>query len=197
MARSDRASSELVAAAEALDAALDRFTALTETIRRTPLTSQKNLERAARSFCDVAALSDRLGGEMRTLIAALEAARERQAAEARAIEACAEAFQARTAAFQALLARYAALGEEAAALNARMQEVAAPTPGAPPLADGDRRRALGEVHERLMRLADGAQALATAAGAESFEELARQATSLREQVLATGNRLHLLRASLD
>jgi hypothetical protein len=189
-------SSDLITAAESLDVELRRFTALTETIQRTPLTSQKNLQRAAQSFTDVAALSERLGAGMRILIAALEAARERQAAEAKAIEARAAEFRDRMTAFQDLLERYAALGEEAAALNARMQEVAAPKAATPPLENGDRRRALGEIHDRLLHLADGAAAVATAAGAASFDELARQATSLRQQVLATGNRLDLLRASL-
>lgn len=196
MAKPDRPSSDLVAAAKALDVELARFTAVTDAIRRTPLTSQTNLQRAAQSFTDVAALSDRLGAGMRTLIAALETARERQAAEAKAIEARAEEFRERMGAFQGLLERYAALGEEAAALNARMQEVAAPKADDPPLENGDRRRALAEVYDRLMRLAEGAGELATAAGAASFEELARQATSLRQQVLATGNRLDLLRANL-
>jgi hypothetical protein len=97
-----------------------------------------------------------------------------------------------------LLHRYEALGKVAAELNTLMQQLATqspPQPSADP--GGELVASIQAMHEPLEKVVQGAQELHQAASSTGFGDLARQAESLRQQLLAVRNRLGLLHRSLS
>jgi len=201
-ARKDRAeSSPLLAAAEAFDAELERFAHLTEAARHGSLGSQKALERAAEALKEIADCEEQMQAQARALMAALGAAREQQERQAALASQRAEEVRERTAVYSELLARFKSLGAEAAELNVMGQSLSARksdaggAPGAgakdPAFADG-----LRDLSQRMGEVADHAQELTTASRDADFEDVARQAESLRQQLLAARNKVQLLHGSL-
>jgi chromosome segregation ATPase len=198
--KSDR--SPLVAAAEGFDAELRRFAQLTDGARKGGLGSQKALERAAEGLKEVADCEEQLQAHARDLMAALASARDEQQAQAELLHARAKEIEQRTAVFADLMRRFQALGKDAAELNAMGQrlslmkkEVGADSAAAvakdPELAAG-----LRELSERMARVGDSAQELATAAREAEFEDIARQGESLRQQLMAARNKVTLLHGAL-
>jgi hypothetical protein len=100
----------------------------------------------------------------------------------------------RRAELAALLARFGKLGEVGQALNAGLQKVATykPDPYGTSAESKEARDALDAIANGLATCAEHAQQLATEAQALDFEDLARQADGLRQQILATKNRLSLV-----
>ena len=118
MSKRDKSpSSELVAAAEALDAQLTRFESLADQFRKAPLNSEKNLERASKLLKDVAEQDQHLNAAVSALVAAVTKTRDRQQTQAESVNARAQDLQQRAEAFKVLLERYGALGQSAAELN--------------------------------------------------------------------------------
>ena len=182
----------LSTAAIALEAELRRYDELAAELRSGRLVSEKDLRRGAQALQALRASDARLGELVQALVAAIGAARDRQQAEAEAVQARAEEIRKRSETLAALLARWEALGVGAADVNRLMQQS-----GGPDDANGGERRAtLGpnfdEVGERLGRLADDARDLVEAAEAEQFGDLARRAESLRAQLLSARNKLRTL-----
>jgi len=188
-------SSELAAAAAALDAEVKRFEELATVARKTPLNSEKNLERAAKALTEVAESDERLGAHVKALVDAITEIRDRQQAHAEEVHAVATQLQARTDDFQVLLKSFALLGEEAAKINALVQAIAA-TKRDTAEATAQVAERLGEVQERMSLVADGAQALSKAATAKDFVDIARSADSLRQQLLGAKNKMGLLQKNL-
>ncbi|ADO68560.1 hypothetical protein [Stigmatella aurantiaca] len=190
-------SSELVSAADALDAQLRRFESLADQFRRAPLNSEKSLERASRLLREVAEQDGVLNESVSALVAAVAKTRDRQQKEADSVNAHAQHLQERAETFKALLGRYGALGQSAAELNQRMQEFAAL-----------RAQAQGEEHsaallsslqgleERMGQVADEARAVVDQAEAQDFADVGRQAESLRQQILSARNKLGLVRKGI-
>lgn len=201
--RKDRAEpSPLLAAAEAFDAELERFAHLTETAGHGNLSSQKALERAAETLKEIADCEEEMQAHARALMAALGAAREQQETQAALASQRAEEVRTRTAVYSGLLERFKGLGAEAAELNAMGQNLSArkregaaaagaEAPRDPALASG-----LRELSQRMSEVAEHAQGLITAAREADFEDVARQAESLRQQLLAARNKVQLLHGSL-
>jgi hypothetical protein len=195
-------SSPLLAAAEAFDAELERFARLTEAARHGNLGSQKALERAAESLQEIADCEEQMQAQARALMAALGAAREQQEKQAALAAQRAEEVRDRTAVYGDLLKRFQTLGAEAAELNvmgqalsARKREGGEATNAElardPALASG-----LRDLAQRMGEVADHAQELNTAARDADFEDVARQAESLRQQLLAARNKVQLLHGSI-
>jgi len=187
-----RDTAALSGAATALEAELRRYEELADELRSGRLVSEKDLRRAAQALQALRASDARLGELVQALVAAIGTARDRQQAEAEAVQARAEEIRKRSETLGALLARWEALGVGAAEVNGLMQQA-----GGPDDANGGERRAtLGpnfdEVHERLGRLADDARDLVQAAEAEEFGDLARRAESLRAQLLSARHKLRTL-----
>ena len=92
-----------------------------------------------------------------------------------------------------LLERYADLGRASGDLNALVQAFAGTSrgEGTPPDADPP---SLEAVQQTLSVLVDRAAAVGQAAEQEDFEDIARQADSLRQQLLSARNKLNLLAA---
>jgi hypothetical protein len=194
--------SPLLAAAEAFDSELERFGHLTDSARKGPLGSQKALEHAAELLKEIADCEEQMQGRARALMAALGTAREQQEAQAALVSQRAEEIRERTAVYGELLQRFQSLGGDAAELNGMGQRLstkqresgatASEMARDPELAAG-----LRELSERMSGVAERAHALATAAREADFEDVSRQADSLRQQLLAARNKVVLLHGSLQ
>jgi DNA repair exonuclease SbcCD ATPase subunit len=179
--------STLSGAAEGLETELRRYEELALGLERGRLASEKDLRRAARELEDLRTSDVRLAELLQALVAAIGAARDRQQAQAEAVQRRAEDIRRRSEALGRLLARWERLGAEAADVNRLAQGSAGDANG------GDGRAKLAsvveELRERLGRLAEEARSLAVAAESESFIDLARRTESLRDQLLSARNKL--------
>ncbi len=169
--------SELINAAVSLDSQLVRFEEGTASFRKLALNSQKNLERATRMLNELADVEATLGQQVQVLVTAIAHVRDRQMAQVDVVRAKAEEINRRAKAFQALLDQFQGLGVGAAALNDKLQ--ASSAAGAPGV----------DLHLEMGELAAKAQGLAEIAKGEDFEDLARQADGLRQQILAARSKL--------
>lgn len=189
---------ELAAAALSLEQELRRFEELAAGVGRAPLNSQKGLEQAARATSDAAASQARFAEHLKSLVEAVNAARDRQAAAAATINARVVEIDARAAQFLELRERFAQLGARAAEVNVIMQRAASVKrePG-----DGsDRtelRASIAQALEGLGAVVDGAQQLMQDAREAEAHDLSREAESLRQQVLSARNKLGLLQKHLE
>ncbi|MGA9525828.1 MAG: hypothetical protein WBV82_30495 [Myxococcaceae bacterium] len=189
--------SELTLAAEALEKELREFEKLAEAVQRAPLGTEKQLGRAAKTLNDAAESDARLVQLAGTLLNAITRARTRQQEQAAVINARAEEIQARAAELQSLMERFGDLGRTASELNQHVQNMAASHTGG---TMGDKAQtfatALLEVQSRMSSVAEEAGAIAEDASKRGFSEIARDSDSLRQQLLAARNRLHLLQQSI-
>ena len=203
--KKDRAeASPLLAAAQAFDAELERFAHLTETAQQGKLASQKALERAAETLKEIADCEEQMQAQARALMAALGAAREQQERQAELASQRAEEVRAHHRLRRSAAARFQALGAEAAELNTmgqrlstKKRDAGAAANGADAARDPGLSAGLRELSQRMSDVAEHAQSLAAAAYEADFEDVARQADSLRQQLLAARNKVVLLHGSLS
>jgi chromosome segregation ATPase len=189
--------SPLVASAEAFDASLRRFAALTDALRRGELDSQKSLERAGEALKEIADCEQQLQIHAQELMSALAAARDSQQTQAEAVRDRANDIQKRTEDYAGLMRRFEAIGKDAAALNATAQGLAARKRSADEMVkDGELLAGLDELQERMTAVASGAETLALDARGADFEDLSRKIDSLRQQILAARNKIGLLKEAL-
>jgi uncharacterized coiled-coil DUF342 family protein len=189
--------SPLVASAEAFDAALTRFAALSAGLRKGALDSQRNLERAAEVLKEVAGCEEEMQAHAQALMTALGAARDAQQAQAEAVRVRALEIQGRTEELARLMRGFEAIGKDAAALNATAQQLAARkrTPDEM-VKDGELLAGLDELQERMTTVLDAGEKLAADARQADFEDLSRKIDSLRQQILAARNKINLLKEAL-
>jgi chromosome segregation ATPase len=173
----DKLRSELVTAAEELDAELTKFERAVRDAEKQPLDTRRGLARAAEVLREVVSSDERLGRAVATLVAAVGAARERQQRHAEAVQARALEIQKRTEQLTDLLDGYGALGEAAAAVTARLAEVLTAS-------REDRRMDLGDLEERVTAVATQAAELQRAASDRGFADIAKEAESMRQQLLS-------------
>ena len=192
MTKSTTTDSALKAAVQALDEELDRFEALADAARRTPLTSERNLEKAATAINQAADSQKRVHGHIQALIDAITAARVKHDQTAEELVKTRDEVQARGERFQTQLARFAALGKEAADISGFVRQLGE-LKGKP---NGEVVAQLASVQERMARVVDGAAALGKEADAENMEDLGRQCDSLKQQVQSALNKVTLLRDKL-
>jgi uncharacterized protein YoxC len=198
MSKSEKApTSELTAAAEALDNQLRRFESLTEQFKKAPLNSEKSLEKASKLLRDVAEQDRVLNESVSALVAAVAGARDRQQKNAEAVNEHAQYLEKRAETFKTLLERYGALGQSAAELNQRMQDFAAKR-AEPQTAEKSVEvvSSLDGLSDRMGQVADEAQEVVKLADEQDFTDIGRQADSLRQQILSARNKLGLLRKGL-
>lgn len=193
MSRNEKEPSQLSLAAEALEEELRRFERAAETIRSVSLDSGRNLEKAGKALKTVADLDGRLGEHVQALVQAVAAVRDRQQAQAEAIHARALELQQRTLAYQALLNRYEEVGKAAGALNVDVQQFAADREAATTeSAKTALHPRLEQLQQRMGELAAQAEGLSADSDQQEFSDIARQADSLRQQLLSAKNKLGLL-----
>ena len=190
VAKKTEAESPLRAAVQALDDALSEFEQLTAAAERVPLTSQRNLDKAAHSIDEAAAVEKRVGEHLGKLIAAIDAARKQHDADAIRLIAVRDKLQARTGSIRALLDRFGALGREAGEISTRVRDAGQGKPSTEAVA------LLGEVAARMERLVEDARTLGKEAQADQMDELARQCDALRQQLQAALNKVTLLREKI-
>ncbi len=190
--KDDSPPSQLRAAVQALDEELDRFEQLAHSAHKTPLTSERNLEKAAAAINQAAESQQRVHGHIQALIDAIGAARLRHDKTAEELVKTRDEVQARGERFQTQLGRFAALGKEAAEISAFVRQLGE-LKGKP---NGEVVAQLSEVQERMTKVVDGAAALGKEAEAEHMEDLARQCDSLKQQVQSALNKVTLLRDKL-
>jgi hypothetical protein len=191
-----RASSELLTAAEAFDDELARFGRLVEAARTGPLNSQKHLQRAAHAFEQIGESEKRLGEAAQALVGALQAARQRQEVQALAIQGRAQEIEARTSVAADLLQRYGAVGQKAGELNAIVLDIAAKKANGSSVPDATVIASLVELRGKMNEVAEGAAALVAAAREADFDDIARQADSLRQQIVSVGGKVAAIERAL-
>ncbi len=192
--------SPLTAAAEAFDEALQRFSTLTELLRKRPLESRHALESATELLREVTKCQEELQTRAQSLIGALGSAREAQQAQADFVQERAREIQESAQEYATLRARFEEVGQQAAGLNTLAQGVAARRG----IADQSLRDAelpavlsqLDELRERMGQVAERAAELVAESRAARFEELCERADSLRQQLLSARNKVGLLRENL-
>ncbi|HEX8435396.1 hypothetical protein [Archangium sp.] len=189
-------SSELVAAATAIEEELRKFETLAEEVRSGPMRSQKHLERMGKLLNQVADCDERMVANMRSLLGVLNKWRDRQQTLATEVNSRAQELQTRTKVYQELMQRFGGLGQEAGALSTQMQEVAGMTQQGQPMKAEEIISSLQLVNERMTQVADNAGKLASDAEAHDFLDVSRDAESLRQQLLAARNRANLLQQKL-
>jgi chromosome segregation ATPase len=185
--------SPLERAVAALDEELNRFEQLANSAQRTPLTSERNLEKAAQAINQAAESQQRVHGHIQALIEAISQARAQHDATAETLVKTRDEVQARGERFQEQLSRFAALGKEAADISGFVRQLGE-LKGKP---NGEVVAQLGSVQERMSKVVEGATALEKEAEAESMEDLARNCDSLRQQVQSALNKVALLREKLS
>lgn len=192
--------SPLTTAAEAFDEALQRFSKLTEALRKRQLESRHALESAAELLRDVTRCQEELQARAQALVGALGAARETQQSQADFVQERAQEIQQRAQEYAKLTARFEEVGQQAAGLNTLAHGLATRRG----IADQSLRDTelpgllaqLDELRERMGQVAEQAAALIADARAARFEELCGRADSLRQQLLAARNKVGLLRETL-
>ncbi|HEX2570683.1 MAG TPA: hypothetical protein VH877_14095 [Polyangia bacterium] len=182
-------------AALALDEELERFRELTEAAERIPLTTRRNLERAARLADEATESQQRLGTRMQEFIAALGASRERNEQCAQVMAQRRQEIEQRLGEVTALFRRLASLGESARTITQAIRTIGegageeGPTP--------EVLVQLDEAQETLTIIVTAAGELATAAQDAGLAELFGEVDALRQQLNAARNKLNLLRKRLE
>jgi hypothetical protein len=187
----------LVVAAEAFESSLQRFASLGETLRKGRIDGQRGIERAAQTLQQIAECEQLLQAHAQALIAALGAVRAAQQQQAEAITVRAEEIRRQNEIYVALMGRYEELGKETAKLNATAQEIGAVARSPEEMVrDQTLPPRLDDLQARMTETGAVAEALVVDSWAADFEELSRKVDSLRQQILATRNKIGLLREAL-
>jgi len=177
VAKADKQASDIVRAAQALEDEIVRLEALSRSVRKIRLSSDKALARAAAELNETLALPDQLAQRLQEVAAALGRMQERQQAALAPLAAFAGELQRRAQLFGEHMQRFGALGRAAGEVNA---ELAA--------SQGDR-AGFARAEARLQELSDGARAVFEAARAADFPEIAREADVLKQRMAALRKRL--------
>jgi chromosome segregation ATPase len=192
----DKPQTPLLEAAAAFDDELARFGRLVEAARSGPLNSQKHLQRAAHAFEQVGESEKRLGETAQALVAALQGARKQQEVQALALQGRAKEVEARTAVAADLLQRYGLVGQKAGELNSLVLDIAAKKTNGSSEPDEALVAALAELRGRMGEIAENAATLVSAAREADFDDIARQADSLRQQIVAVSQKVASIEKAL-
>ena len=185
--------SEFLNAALAFDDELGSFQRAVEATLRGPLYTAKHLDRATQSLNQVAQCEQRLGLASKALSDAIGEAHQQQLAQAQKVMERAQAISVRTAQLGQLMEGYKALGVAAATLSGEAGELLRKKKELGDQAlGGELLTQVQTLRDKLSAVAQIAQQLVEAARAEDFEDIARQADSVRQQLLSAHNRLSLL-----
>ena len=169
---------DLIAAATALQATLERLREVVERSLHGSLTTRRQIERTAAALGALGPLEAEIGVQARALVGAIDRSRRMQEeltgkAHARALE-----LQARSAELQFLMDALGTLGQEAHRVAGSFEGQTSP-------------ESLATAAVELDALVARARELAEQAGARGFEDVRREVDSLRQQLSAARNRLTL------
>jgi hypothetical protein len=184
----------LVTAAVALMEELSRYEKLTDEVSRTAVNSEKTLVRATRAVQDASECHQRIMEHVGALSAAMTQVRSRQENDVTRMADAARKLSDRAATFQSLIGRYGALADNARSLNVRASEIVARKASG---ADGrELLQAIGEILARADEIVARAEELAEAARSGDFDDLARSADALKQQMQSARNRITLAQRAL-
>jgi hypothetical protein len=178
MAKANHEASDLVSAAEALENELLKLEALSKSVRKLRLSSEKTISRAAKELGEALALRDGLADGLQALAAAMARMQARQTLALEPLASFAGELQGRMLKLREHMTGFGALGKAAGEVTALLQSE-----------DTERSAVLAAADAQLTQIADGARALFDAAHADDFPEVAREADALKQRIAALRRRL--------
>jgi len=188
--------SDLLVAAAALDEELQKFDRLSEKLRTSPFDSQKHLGKAAETLRALSDSDQELGKRVNALIQAISTVRDRQQKQADLVHARAVELQERTAMYQQLMEGYALLGQSGTQLNELLGKLVGDDVNKPPERTPQLEEGLRDLTRGMGEVATAAKTLGERATSAGFPDVERLTEGLRQQILATRNKLKLLSRQL-
>ena len=176
----------LARAAAALEAELLEYEKFVADVGRMSLTTDKAMHRAKDLLEHCAAGEQRMAERLQAFAAAMQDVQVRQQSCIVAAVAAASLIQERVQNRAALLERFSALGDRARALNEPVAELEAKEGSANAQ---DLLTALGEVAARTETVVAEAEALSADATSADWQDVAREASTLRQQLLSARNKI--------
>jgi ABC-type transporter Mla subunit MlaD len=172
----------LSAAATEFERELAHYEKIAAELSRTPVRSQKTLARTQKLLTESAECEQTLGTRLRSLLEAMNGARDRQQQAMEQTLAAARALETRATEFTALIERVAALGT-------RARDTSEPAMQA--LADSKQEeqggvlmRSLEQLSDRMQAIIHDAEQIARDAESGDWPDVARDVQSLKQQVIA-------------
>lgn len=176
----------LARAASALESELGEYEKFVVEIRRMNLTSEKAMHHAKALLEDCAAGEARMGERLQAFAAAVQDVQARQQTCITEAVAAAEKIQERVQNRSQLLERFSALGDRARALN---EPVAALEAKEGEANAQDLLSTLSEVATRTEAVIDEAETLASDAQTNEWDDIAREARTLKQQIQSARNKI--------
>ncbi len=186
--------SDLLTAAAALEDEIRAFADLASQTKRESLDTDRSMARATRALSDSALYHERIEEKLKALVAAIEGVRLRQQSSVEALVAISRTVELRAKSRDAVLQRFAELGSSAAQVNQLALELG--TRRGDGASSQELSALLTELDARMGGVVSDAQAIAEAAAADGWPEIARQADAIRQQTLAAKNKLVLAHRSI-
>jgi hypothetical protein len=184
-----KAPSALLAAATALDEELRAYDDLAHDAQRAKIDSERGLRQAIGIVQDSGRRNDRIQERLRVLVGEIENARIRQAESLSILLDTARTVQARAQEHEALMGRFSVLGESAKNLNTLTKELSERR--AAGASETELLEGLNSIQLQMAAVVGEAEALTERAREQQWPEIARQADSVRQQVLSAKNKLAL------
>lgn len=184
----------LVSAAVSLEDELSRYEKLSAEVARMTIGSEKTLARAARAVTEAAECQQRIFERIGALSEAMEQTRARQEAAVIKMAEAARHVGERASLFQTLIARFGALSEVARSLSTHAGEIG--TRSADGAEPAEMLQLIGTLVEGMGGAVTVADALMKTARENEFEEIARDAESLKRQMAASRHRLSQAQRSI-
>lgn len=173
-------SSDLVAAARALEEDIRKLEELSRSVVKIRLHNEKSISRAARELQGALAQPGRIAEDLQQLALAMVRLQERQQAALEPLATRAVEIEQRTAKIGEYMQRFVALGGEAAEASKLLQEVGS---------GNDPSRIFSEVEGRLTHITEGARSLAAEALSDDLPDIARDVDALKQSVGALRGKL--------
>lgn len=178
--------SPLAKAAAALEAELLEYEKFVVDVKRMTLNTEKAMHRAKDLLEHCAAGEQRMAERLQAFAAAMQDVQARQQTSIAEAVAAAERIQERIQKRSALLERFSALGERARSLN----EPVAALESKEGEADAQALlKTLGEVAARTEVVVAEAESLASDATLDDWQDIAREATTLKQQLQSARNKI--------
>jgi chromosome segregation ATPase len=176
----------LAKAAAALEAELLEYEKFVAEVKRMNLNTEKSMHRAKDLLEHCAAGEQRMAERLQAFAAAMQDVQVRQQGCISEAVAAAEKIQQRIQQRSTLLERFSALGELARALN---EPVAALEAKEGDANAQDLLKTLSEVAERTESVVAEAEALGADAVSDDWQDIAREATTLKQQLQSARNKI--------
>jgi hypothetical protein len=182
---------EMVQAATAIERDLQRLEELSRSMSKLPLSTEKNIVRAAHTLQAALQQQEQLAAALGSLGAVMTRMQERQQQAITSLGAHAVAIQAQMTRWTEHMTRFGALGKQAVEVTQALQALPAPHGEGAALDDGSAAPTaeIAEIDRRLASIAQEAKALAASAAEFELVEVARDAGALRQRIESARTRI--------